>query len=286
MQWLLALLVLLLASCRTFEEGSTALAACKPETKSLSASGFDVQVQHYQAPSRSDRAIIIMPPTGGTTFLESRYASLFCDAGFGVYVVEGWTGMSETSLDLAIHHQLFGRAQHAIELILKAATEGFIGLMGTSVGGLHAATAAGHLQGVSAAFVIAAGAPVADILAYTDQKALKDLRERRAREFGFADQKAYRDALSAVFGWEPLSYAAAAREKPLGMVVVRGDETVPTDFQEQLLEAWRPAADFSVSGFPWAAHRVGIVQAWWLHADDILDFFIEQASKSATLNPA
>ncbi|MFN2329484.1 MAG: prolyl oligopeptidase family serine peptidase [Chromatocurvus sp.] len=185
--------------------------------------------------------------------------------------------MSETSLDLTIHHQLFGRAQHAIELVIEAATEKFIGLMGTSVGGLHAATAAGHFQRVSAAFVIAAGAPVADILAYTDQGALRSVRERRIRKFGFEDQLAYRDALSAVFDWEPLSYAAEARKKPLGIIVVRGDETVPTAFQEQLRKAWQPTTDFSVSGFPWGSHMVGIVQAWWLHADDILDFFNRHA---------
>lgn len=277
MRWLLLFFMLVLAACRSVDGGSDDLGACKPETESIAGNGFDVDIVRYRPGSESGRAIVIMPPTGGTTFLESRYASLFCDAGFGVYVVEGWTGMSETSLDLSIHHRLFGRAQRAIERILETAPESFIGLMGTSVGGLHAATAVGHLPRVSAAFVIAAGAPVADILAYTDQKALRSVRERRMREFGFDDQQAYRDALSAVFDWEPLSYLEDAREKPLGVVVVQGDETVPTTFQEQLREAWQPTTDFTVSGFPWAAHMVGIVQAWWLHADDIRDFFVRHA---------
>lgn len=277
MRWLLLLLMFSLAACRSVG-GHAALGACNPEAESISAGDLDVQIVHYKAGGESDRAIIIMPPTGGTTFLESRYASLFCSAGFAVYVVEGWTGMSETSIDLGIHHRLFGRAQRAIEGILDAAPESFVGLLGTSVGGLHAATAAGHLQRVSAAFVIAAGAPVADILAYTDQGALQSLRERRMRKFGFNDQKAYRDALSEVFDWEPLSYAAEARKKPLGVIVVKGDETVPAVFQKQLRDAWQPAVDYTVSGFPWATHMVGIVQAWWLHADDILDFFAKYAA--------
>lgn len=279
-RWLSLFSLLFLAACRSVDGGPDVLDACKPEVDNIADNGFDVEIIRYRPAGESDRAIVIMPPTGGTTFLESRYASLFCEAGFGVYVVEGWTGMSETSLDLSIHHRLFGRAQRAIERILEAAPERFIGLMGTSVGGLHAATAVGRLPRISAAFVIAAGAPVADILAYTDQDALQSVRERRIREFGFDDQQAYRDALSAVFDWEPLSYAEAAREKPLGVIVVRGDETVPTIYQEQLREAWQPTVDFSVSGFPWSAHRVGIVQAWWLRADDIRDFFVRHASKA------
>lgn|GEM_PF-993952 len=277
MQWLLIFFMLFLSACRSVDGGPDDLGECQSKAERIADNGFDVDIVRYRPEGSPDRAIVIMPPTGGTTFLESRYATLFCDAGFVVYVVEGWTGMSETSLDLRLHHRLFGRAQRAIERILEAAPESFIGLMGTSVGGLHAATAVGHLPRVSAAFVIAAGAPVVDILAYTDQKALQSLRERRIREFGFDDQQAYRDALSAEFDWEPLSYLDEAREKPLGVIVVRGDETVPTVYQRELREAWQPSVDFSVHGFPLAAHMVGILQAWWLHADDIRDFFARHA---------
>lgn len=278
MRWLLYLGLLSVAACKAVEGGTSAVGPCNAVSDVAAINGFEVTYTHYRPEQAAGRSVVIMPPTGGTTFLEPRYALLFCEAGFGVYVVQGWTGMAETSLDLAIHNRLFGRAQRAIDVILEtAAPQGFIGLLGTSVGGLHAATAVGHLDRVSAAFVIAAGAPVADVIAYTDQEALKSLRVRRMREFGFDGQEAYRDALSSQFHWEPLAFAAAAREKPLGMVVVQGDETVPTARQEELRDAWQPEVEYAVSGFPVGAHPVGIFQAWWSHADDILAFFTRHA---------
>lgn len=279
MRWLFYLGLVTLAACKTVEGDARVLDKCEVVADAVATDGFEVRFERYQTAATSDRAIIIMPPTGGTTFLESRYAALFCKSGFNVYVVEGWTGMSETSLDLAIHSRLFGRAQRAIESIIDvSAPTGFVGLLGTSVGGLHAATAAGHLERISAAFVIAAGAPVVDILAETDQEALESLRVRRMREFGLDGRDAYRNALAAEFEWEPLSFAAAAREKPLGMVVVEGDKTVPTLRQKQLRGAWEPEVAYVVSGFPFGAHPVGIFQAWLSHADDILAFFSRHAA--------
>ena len=277
MRCLLVCMLLLTAACRTVQSESV-VRACKPVDSTLDAAGFEVEFEHYSPSANSARTVIVMPPTGGSTFLESRYATLFCDAGFGVYVVRGWTGMAETSIELALHHRLFGRAQQAINLVAEDAPVGFVGILGTSVGGLHAATAVGHLDRISAGFVIAAGAPVADVIAYTEQGELASLREERMRHFGFADQTAYRDALAAEFAWEPLAFLSSAREKPLGMVPVRGDKTVPTPLQEQLRKAWRPEADYTVSGFPLGAHPVGIFQAWLLHRQDILVFFTDHAS--------
>lgn len=275
MRCLLVFLLVSMSACKTADGDANHVSDCESEPRSVVADGFEVDYVHYRLSAGSDRAIIIMPPTGGTTFLESRYASRFCQAGFSVYVVSAWTGMSETSVELSIHNRLFGRAQRAIQTLTEYAPEAFVGLMGTSVGGLHAATAAGHVEGVSATFVIAAGAPVASVIAFTDQEALKTLRQRRMERFGFDSQAAYRDALALEFHWEPLAFADAARDRPLGMVVVRGDRTVPTPYQEQLREAWRPDVDYSVSGFPVGAHPVGILQAWWFHAQDILDFFLQ-----------
>lgn len=274
MRWLLCALLLSFTACRTMEVGGSSVDSCNAVPGTVTNDGFEVQYVQFRPGEFSDRAVVIMPPTGGVTFLESRYAALFCKSGFSVYVVKAWTAMTETSIDLAVHNRLFGRAQRAIERVLRQAVpEAAVGLLGTSVGGLHTATAVGHLERVSAAFVIAAGAPVADVLAHTGQDALKALRERRMREFGFTDREAYRDALAAEFHWEPLAFAAAARQKPLGMVIVQGDETVPTPFQERLRDAWQPSVDYSVSGFPLGAHPVGIFQAWWSHAEDILAFF-------------
>lgn len=280
MRWLLFLILLSTAACKTVQSASSA-SDCQSVGSALAADGFEVYFEHYLPSGQTDRAVIIMPPTGGSTFLESRYAALFCNAGFAVYVVREWTGMSETSIELAVHSRLFGRAQRALRLLAEASPHGFVGLLGTSVGGLHAATAAGHLERISAAFVIAAGAPVADVIAYTDQGALASVRERRMHRFGFEDQAEYRDALAREFAWEPLDFLSSAREKPLGMVVVRGDKTVPTPMQEQLRDAWQPVADYTVAGFPLGAHAVGIFQAWWLHRRDILAFFSRHAATRA-----
>ena len=280
MRCLLLLMALIMSACKTVGEDATGMRVCQPQSRAIADGDFEVEYIHHSPGSDTDRAVVIMPPTGGRTFLESRYASLFCESGFAVYVVEGWSGMSETSVELSIHNRLFGRAQRAIETIVGIAREQFVGLMGTSVGGLHAATAVGRLERISAAFVIAAGAPVVDVIVSTEQDALKSLRKRRMQVFGFEDREAYRHALAAEFHWEPLAFADAARDKPLGMVVVQGDTTVPTSRQAYLREIWRPDVAFSVSGFLLGAHAVGILQTWWHHADDILAFFRREADRA------
>jgi hypothetical protein len=242
--------------------------------------GFAVQVERYSPAGGSDRAVVILPPTGGATFLESRYARQFCRAGFDVFAVSRWSGMSDSSLDVSIHSTLFGRAQRAIGLLADRMDASFIGLLGTSVGGLHAATALGHVESVSAAFVIAAGAPVTEIIARTDQEGLRRLRERRMQHFGFESVEDYGEALAATFEWEPLDFLDAARSKPRGMILVEGDDTVPTAYQRRLQAAWQPQPAIVVGGFPVAAHPVGIFRAWWSHRDEILDFFLRHAHAS------
>ena len=249
------------------------MSACEAREKNLADDDREVSYVQYRPEEPADRAVIILPPTGGTTFLESRYAATFCQGGFNVYVLKGWTGMSETSLELSIHDRLFARAQGAIELFVRETPERFIGLLGTSVGGLHVATALGRTERVSAGFLIAAGAPVSDVIAQTSQGTLKTLREKRMQEYGFRDEAAYAEALASEFSWEPFERTAEARRKPLGMVLVPGDKAVPTHLQERLRDAWRPDVEYRVRGFPVGAHMVGILQAWWSHDRNILAFF-------------
>jgi predicted alpha/beta hydrolase len=49
--------------------------------------GFEVKTLNYFPSGKSDKAVIIVPPTGGTNFLNRRYATALCKKGFAVYIM-------------------------------------------------------------------------------------------------------------------------------------------------------------------------------------------------------
>lgn len=245
---------------------------CAPAELTARRDAFYVSFQHYR-PESPRSAVIILPPTGGTTFLDRRYADLFCEHQMAVYLVTDWQGRDEQSYELNIHNRLLGRGQRAIELLLSRIDAMSVSIMGTSVGGIHAATAAARLEEIDRAVIIAAGAPVSSVIAWSEQSDLAAAREVRLRRLGFPDTAAYAAALDATIQWDPFRFRNRSSVPHVAMVMVEDDRVVATRFQRQLLSRWPEAKTWTVSG----GHAAGIFTAWLLHAEDILEFLLEPA---------
>ena len=210
-----------------------------------------------------------MPPTGGITRLERSYAANFCRRGHEVILVDSWRGKFEQSLDLSVHQRLLKRAQDAIQTVITEYNFKEAGILGTSVGGIHAATALMKFSEIKKALLIVAGAPVADVIAESEQSDLAAVRTERMKKFGFKNVSEYKLALREAIDEEPLSYIDGLKDKQVAMVVAEKDKVVATKYQRQLVEALDP--DW-VLEYP-NGHVLTIGRFWWFQTDRVLDFF-------------
>jgi dienelactone hydrolase len=167
---------------------SNVRADCSHKTLHFKKNDFAIEVLNYQ-PDSPKSHVIIVPPTGGTNFLDRRYASGLCSRGINALILSHWTNDDEYNIELSIHTRFYGRVYEAIGVLLdELPAKTKIGIMGTSVGGLHAAIAASRYQQISSAFIISGGAHIPSIIANSDQALMKKIWQERRKLYNFQDK--------------------------------------------------------------------------------------------------
>lgn len=241
---------------------------CFLQNQKLVDGDFWVEVAHYG--SHAKKTMLIMPPTGGENLLDRKYARMFCEAGYEVYILKEWTNKHEQDDDLELHQRLYERSQKAISLVLKEVKDtSQIGMLGTSVGALFSAVAASFQPRLNAVFVIVGGAPIASIIVNSDQQAMVDLAERRKQRYGFTTKEHYQSALAAKFKLEPMNLGPGFKNKKLGALIALEDTTVPTAAQKELVSYWQPQTVIERNN----GHFWAIANAWLFDSDSIFKFF-------------
>ena len=83
--------------------------------------------------------------------------------------------MEKESLALDIPAQLLVQAQQVIAKVIeeKTQTEDFLGILGTSVGAIHSATALRLYDRIQSGFLILEGIPIHKVIADSNEKTLK-----------------------------------------------------------------------------------------------------------------
>jgi len=267
--------LLFLTACQSPPKEQLQRDSCSSSQKTLGTAEFSVDVSLYSGAAPSRKTILILPPTGGSTYIDRSMSKRLCRAGFDVYILEKWTGMDEMSDELQLHHRLYTRALKAISEVLKSVPQNnFVGLLGTSVGATFVAVAVSQIDRIDAAFSIAGGAPIPGIIVNSDHKSMHELRERRYKKFGFKNNDDYFRALEPEFPLDPFKSKKRFSGKTLGMSIATKDTTVPTRYQKELEQLWKPQTVYTVD----SAHFWGIVNTWYRHDKDIVQFFID-ASK-------
>jgi hypothetical protein len=268
-------LTMVLAGILTLVTSKLAAASsCQGESQSFTDNQFQVVVLKYPGAGHPQKTLIIVPPTGGTNYLDMNYGKYFCTEGFDVFVLDHWTLHDEVSFDLEVHDRFYSRAQRAIDLVLENINTPFVGILGTSVGGLHTAVAMAQHSRLDAAFVITGGISIPEVVVTSDQKAMTDAKEKRQKMYGFKTDEEYLKALTKVMPLDPLNFPAP-KGKDLGMVIATEDTTVPTKTQENLRNFWQPEAVIELSN----GHFWGIVKTWLFHKKDVIAFFEKSAKK-------
>lgn len=250
---------------------------CPPKDFTYGDASFQVEVSRYRNHLDSKKSLVIVPPTGGTNAIDRSYAGQFCEEGYDVYVLNAWTQDTETRIDLDIHQSFYSKAQKAISLVIEQIKSPYIGLIGTSVGGLHASIAANIQDRLNAVFVIVGGAPIAEVVAKSNQLAMRKLSEGRKKKYGFKNDAEHIAAIEGQFALEPMLLGEKYKMKDLGMVIAEQDETVPYGTQIKLKNFWMPKTVILES----TNHFWGIVKTWLFERQQILQFFEDSFKKTA-----
>lgn len=243
--------------------------SCKPYTQTFDDQNFQVQTLNYKPKSPTNKSILIIPPTGGTNVIDRSYAAMFCKNGYQVYVLSSWTGDVETVIDFEIHQRFYTHAQKAISIVLDQLKTPYIGLLGTSVGGLHASIAASVQERINAVFAITAGTPIAEVVVYSQQKAMVDLNKNRKAKYKTSSDQEQIHRISQVFQLEPQQLAPLHVKKDLGMSIALKDTVVPIEQQEKLRLLWKPNTIIEINN----DHFFGILKTWAFHREKVLSFF-------------
>lgn len=256
----------------------THAAACGSERLTMNDQNFQVKVIRYLGNSPSSRAILILPPTGGTNLIDRSYARRFCYNGFNVFIVDRWSNDTYQSDELELHQRLYTQAAHAVGTVLQNIPHKFIGLMGTSVGALYATVAAGTFDRIDAVMTIVGGSTIPGVIVGSDQKAMVDLKARRYAKYGFKSDVEYLARLDAAFSLDTTELPPKFKKMDLATVIATEDLTVRTENQYSLRNYWKPSKVIEIS----AGHFWGIVYSWLFHSREITQFF--KASADQRLN--
>jgi len=272
----LALFFLTLTGCQSVMFPQLSKLHCEIVKSEIAGDGINVKITTYASREKSERAILLYPPTGGSNFLDRQYATKLCLAGFDVTILESWTGDTEPDAeDLGLHHRLYSKSLKVTEMVLKQIPHKFVGVLGTSVGATYIAVAMNLIERFDAAFIIVGGAPMPEVIVNSDQGAMQELKQKRYKKYGFKNDSEYLAALDKEYPLDPFKTPPLFKNKTLGMIYSSTDTTVPAATQIKLKELWQPQTVYEFSN----SHFWTIVKSWMFHQNDIVEFFIAASEK-------
>lgn len=253
---------------------SLAAEPCRPISKVARGESTIIKYTERLPSKDFSQIVIVMPPTGGTNLIDRSYAAGLCEKGIGAVILDHWSDDDEYNLELEIHTRFYRRAQAAIDLLLAQYNGKSFGILGTSVGALHGSIAFARVPQIKSGLFIVGGAPIAEIIAHSNQAAMVTAREVRFKRYGFKSDEEYLAALKKVLPYEPLEIEFDRSAKRLGLIVSTNDLTVPTANQILLREKWVPDVEYTTS---WS-HVLAIVKTWLFDKSKVVDFFSARAN--------
>lgn len=263
----------LLVSSLSFYSALALSGVCDLEQRKITKPDFFVELITY-TPEKTKGSVIIVPPTGGTNLIDRSYGKAFCKNGFTAIILNHWTDDDELKYDLGIHERFYTRSQRAIRILIDdIASTSFIGIMGTSVGGIHSALAVSHYPEIQAAYIIVGGSDIAEITGNSQQGALITAWEKRQKMYGFKTRDEYINAVRKEISFTVKDLSKSG--KSLGVVIGEKDTVVPVANQKKLIDLWKPETVVSYN----FDHFLTIIFTWLFKTDDMIQFF-DRAVKS------
>ncbi len=245
-----------------------------PTPRELEFSDQEIKIKtvYYGHKSSPERTVIIFPPTGGINILDKLYAHALWKSGVDVYVLTDFTGFDEVAYDLEIHQRIYSKVQRGLGILINQIKSPFIGMLGTSLGGIHTSVAMSTHDRLSSGLVITSGITIPEVIIYSDQDAMKSLKKIRYGMFHFKNDEDYVKQLSAAFHLDPTTLPKKFEGKRMGIIIASEDIVVPTANQEKLKSFWKAEELLRLPN----NHFWTIVKTALLHRELVVNFFTTQ----------
>lgn len=172
--------------------------------------------------------IFIYPPTGGENIVDRLYARTLAAKNFEVFILQEWTNYDIKGVKYELHNIFYDSAQKALKKVSKLAHAKNWGVLGTSVGALHASVALTLNSDLKTGFMIVGGLPIPEIILNSSQPAMRELKSLRYKEYKLKDDRQYLKELSHVFQLEPMNQTQNySKHKKIGAILSTNDNLVP-----------------------------------------------------------
>ena len=203
-------------------------------------SDFRVSTIEYLTTENTDNLILYLPPTGGTTPLDTSTAKYFCENGISTLILNSWTGyVDKYTIENFSEHQT---ELDAAKMALLALSNNVyrnkkIAIFGLSKGAIGVTAFKNELKSnIKSMFLVLPGSPLHLTISRAGARILKELRDLRLKAFNI-DQLTYDKMI-----FDSLLYKTEKPNKSikLAMVISNKDKAVPTILQKNLVERWKP----------------------------------------------
>lgn len=234
----------------------------------------EIEIRLYTPKTRvpADRAIIILPTIRGENMIDRDYANSFCTDGIRAALVLGWSHDRDFEVDMSMHDIAALRALTSIRHVvdyLNPTRPNQIGLLGTSLGGITGSMVVGFERRINVATFIVGGIGLAEIMAYSNEKSVVDLREERMKKYRLNTVEDYIAALKKSIMFEPGDFVDYSGPKKVLSFVALSDSKVPTSSQQALARAFgTQSIDYD------ADHVATVIHTNLFESGRIRDFFI------------
>jgi|GEM_PF-1872490 len=244
---------------------------CQIEETKFEEDDFFINYSVYtHKKNPSNKSLLVLPPTGGKNIIDEGYALSLCRAGFKVYILEDWKNIKEYELAYSIHQTYQTKTQKAFGKIIELMDSEKIGVLGTSAGGINFAVTLGTekiAKKVAAYFTIVSGMPLCKVIANSDEKGLKGIRDERFEKTDIANMKDYEQNICDAVDWEIPKVLPEGTA--YGAIVSTNDVTVSTRFQLEMVENYKPIilikSEFN--------HFNTVVLSYFFHKAKVVEFF-------------
>lgn len=274
---ILTILAVALVFVVYFKKRSIALWAADPfnvcEIKDFKSEDEDFYIKYstYSQKKKATKAsMLVLPPTGGKNIIDEGYALGLCRAGFKVYILEDWKNIKDYELEYSIHQTYQTRTQKAFDKMVEVMDGDKIGVLGTSAGGINFAVTLGNAvvaKKVAAFFTIVSGMPLCKVIAHSNEKGLKGIRDLRFEKTNLSTMAEYEKKVCDAVSW---TIPKALPEKTAyGAIVSSDDVTVSTKFQLEMVQNYKPKLLIQTNH----NHFYTIVASYFLHKAKIVEFF-------------
>ena len=129
-------------------------------------------------------------------------------------------------------------------------------LLGTSLGGIFSALYIPFDKRVTKSIFVVAGAPLSQVVAYSDQEQLIKFRKKRMSHYNLSTVKDYENFLIENIKFEPFDYLKRRTLPKSYFFIARSDKIVPTRFQRKLMREFPNRNSYEF----WGGHVGSIVK--------------------------